>query len=259
MNRAGRPDSVAKGALVYSLANVHKTREKGGSIFSLAVPRFEIREGEFVAIIGESGCGKSTLLDMLGLTLSPTQADVFTIKTRKENMVSIVGLSETELAAVRMNTIGYVLQTGGLLPFLTVRENILLPCRINNRGDMHAHALALSRQLGIEDQLDKKPQYLSGGQRQRAAITRALAHQPPIVLADEPTAAVDKLTAGEILKAFKMLTATMGVTLVMVTHDVNLVADAADRLFTFEIDKKNGRNTHSICVENGRREFKQDR
>lgn len=234
---------------VFHLHDVIRKREKGGNLFELKIDSFKIRQGEFVAIVGASGCGKSTLLDMLGLALKPTVADEFSIFIKRSNsQFGIMDSSESQLADIRKAHIGYVLQTGGLLPFLTVKENILLPCSINGMSpDSHVHELV--KRLHIEDQLDKKPQYLSGGQRQRVAIARALAHRPPIVLADEPTAAVDKLTAYDIIEEFQTLTREMGVTLLMVTHDTNLVENVVDRMFTFEVHKKDEQYTYSVCLE----------
>jgi putative ABC transport system ATP-binding protein len=158
-------------------------------------------------------------------------------------------LPETALASIRQADIGYVLQTGGLLPYLSVRDNILLPCQLNGFKGQEAGIQTLVERLGIADQLTKKPQHLSGGQRQRVAIARALAHRPPLVLADEPTAAVDKPTALEIRNAFRELTLYMGVTLCMVTHDRTLVDETADRTFTFEVTKESASSTCSTCVE----------
>jgi len=235
---------------VFCLENVVKKREKGGNLFELRIPSFIIQGGEFIAIVGESGCGKSTLLDMLGLILRPNNAEEFTIRIPKADVeYQVMNLSERELADIRKSHLGYVLQTGGLLPFLTVKENIRLPCSINGMENTEEHVHNLVEKLHIEDQLAKKPQFLSGGQRQRAAIARALAHRPAIVLADEPTAAVDKLTAFEIRDEFKDLTRQMGVTFLIVTHDINLVADVADRMFTFEVSKESNQYTRAVCGE----------
>jgi putative ABC transport system ATP-binding protein len=237
--------------IVFNLKNVVKKREKGGNLFELNIESFEILEGEFIAIVGESGCGKSTLLDMLGLVLKPTNAAAFSIRNHQNVEYDIMGASESELANIRKSHIGYVLQTGGLLSFLSVRENIFLPCAINNMDGMESHINALVKRLKIENQMPKKPQFLSGGQRQRVAIARALSHRPPVVLADEPTAAVDKHTANDIMSEFKTLTREMGVTLLMVTHDIHLVENVADRMFTFWIDpdKKTEQYTLSSCIE----------
>jgi len=235
---------------VYSLRNVVKKREKGGNVFELSIESFEIPRGDFVAIVGESGCGKSTLLDMLGLVLTPSFADNFSVRGFEgEKEYHIEEAREQKLARIRKSHIGYVLQTGGLLPFLTVRENIELPCVLNNQKDFRDHVNELVTRLNIEKQMNKKPQFLSGGQRQRVAIARALSHKPPIVLADEPTAAVDKLTADKIIKEFKMLTRKMGVTLLMVTHDTNLVANVANRMFGFVLEMRRQDYTYSRCIE----------
>ncbi len=235
---------------VFLLREVHKTREKGGVVFELRIPFMTAQRGEFLAVVGLSGCGKSTLLDMLGLVLKPTYAKEFLLSIGTENrkQIKITTLLEKELASIRKKSIGYVLQAGGLLPFLTVKENIMLPCRLNRVSNGNA-VFDLVKRLGISDQLSKKPQHLSGGQRQRVAIARALACGPPLVLADEPTAAVDKLTAIEIRNEFKELTQQMGVTLIMVTHNQALVDNVADRIFTFNVEKKSKDHTVSTIYE----------
>ncbi len=234
---------------VFLLREVSKIREKGGARFELRVPFLSAKPGEFTAVVGPSGCGKSTLLDMLGLVLQPTNAKEFLFCPGKKGgkPINISALSESKLADIRKSSIGYVLQTGGLLPFLNVRDNITLPCKLNRLTGQahHKEVLQLVERLGITDQLSKKPQHLSGGQRQRVAIARALAFKPPFVLADEPTAAVDKLTALEIRNEFKELTGQMGVTLIMVTHNQSLVKDAADRMLTFHVEKKSRNHTIS--------------
>jgi putative ABC transport system ATP-binding protein len=246
----GAPEAMDNA--IICLKNVRKVREKGGNRFELQVPSFVIQPGEFIAIVGESGCGKSTLLDMLALVLRPTHAEVFTLRLPKSNTVyPVLSLAEQELAHLRQAGMGYVLQTGGLLPFLTVKENIMLTRRLNGMTEGEEEVYKLVQRLGITEQLAKKPQFLSGGQRQRVAIARALAHHPPMVLADEPTAAVDKHTAREIRNAFKELTQHMGVTVCMVTHDESLVVDAANRTFTFVVRKESAQYTHSTCIEKG--------
>lgn len=235
-------------AQILRLREAIVTREKGGTRFELQVPEFLLRRGEFVAVLGESGCGKSTLLDVLGLVLEPTCVGEFSI--RKDDRVeplSLMTLSGRNRAFIRRTHIGYVLQTGGLLPFLNVRDNILLPCRIN--GMTGEKALGTAARLGIGDHLSKKPQFLSGGQRQRAAIARALAHGPAIVLADEPTAAVDPSAATEICRLFKELSKSIGVSVVMVTHNAALLRGLADRLFSFEVERINEGFTRSTCRE----------
>lgn len=234
---------------VLLMRDVRKLREKGGVNFEIQIPFLSIARGEFVAVVGPSGCGKSTLLDMLALVLKPTDVNTFTFRPSVQDVaMDVTGLSDKKAAAIRKRYIGYVLQTGGLLPFLTVQENILLPCQLNGISQNNTIQNLVAR-LGIEDQLLKKPQHLSGGQRQRVAIARALAFNPLFVLADEPTAAVDKLTAIEIMNEFKELTSMMGVTLVMVTHNETLLTNAVDRTITFSIEKKNQYHTVSTVYE----------
>jgi putative ABC transport system ATP-binding protein len=154
-----------------------------------------------------------------------------------------------QLAHIRRSQIGYVLQSGGLLPFLTVRDNILLPCALNGLADQWEVLEILAARLNISDQLTKKPRYLSGGQRQRAAIARALAHRPSVVLADEPTAAVDRINAGEIGRIFKSLAEEMGVTLLLASHDQQMVSATADRVFMFQVEKIGPTGTRSTVIE----------
>ncbi|HQN18686.1 MAG TPA: ATP-binding cassette domain-containing protein [Syntrophobacteraceae bacterium] len=237
---------------IFRLRNLVKVREKGGACFELRTPFLTIDRGQFVALVGQSGCGKSTLLDVLALVLRATSAEQFALRIHRHGhsvWQDVVGLPDPELADIRRSQIGYVLQSGGLLPFLTVRENILLTCRLNGLGERQAAVDQLAEQLGITDQLSKKPRHLSGGQRQRAAIARALAHRPPIVLADEPTAAADRHTAVEIRDVFKALTRRMGVTLLMVTHDEALIEGAVDRTFEFVVERLDADRILSTVVE----------
>lgn len=241
-------------APIYRLRELVKVRQRGGASFELRVEEMLLKRGRFVALVGESGSGKSTLLDILGLILRPDRVREFSLWTGPgpEDRVEVMDLGERELASLRREMIGYVLQTGGLLQFLSVRQNILLPRRINRLPGNKGEARKLAGRLGIEDQLAKKPGFLSGGQRQRTAIARALAHHPPIVLADEPTAAVDRPTADEIRDDFKMLTSRMGVTLLLVTHNLDLVARAADDIFEFRVEKVAQGRTVARVAQRGR-------
>jgi putative ABC transport system ATP-binding protein len=226
---------------VLTIADMLKSREKGGMRFELRVPSFQVKAGEFVAVVGQSGCGKSTLLDMLGLVLKPDQAREFSMvpRLKKNSAVNLMRLPEHLLALLRRREIGYVLQSGGLLPYLSVRANIMLPCRLNGypEEDSRERAASLAKLLDISEHLDKKPSFLSGGQRQRVAIARALAHGPKMVLADEPTAAVDNFTALEIRDAFRKIAAEQRVGLIMVTHDRELIRGCTDRTVGFYIEK----------------------
>ncbi|MFH2059417.1 MAG: ATP-binding cassette domain-containing protein [Pseudomonadota bacterium] len=223
------------------------TRSQAGVYFQLIVPKMDLGPGQFAAVVGPSGCGKSTLLDILGLVLKPKQIEHFSI-AGTDGPIDLTGLSQAKLAAVRSRYIGYVLQTGGLLPFLSVRRNIALPLRLNRQKDPGL-VDAIARTLGIEEQLNKLPSFLSGGQRQRVAIARALVHKPRIVLADEPTAAVDELTAIEIRDQFRALSRKFGTTTIMVTHDRSLIKGRVDRVFKFNIERKTRDLTTSTLKE----------
>lgn len=248
----GRAVPSGEQPVALSVRNMLKVREKGGVRFALSIPALSVRAGEFLAVVGESGCGKSTLLDMLGLVLRPDTADEFSLalpSSSGQNRASLLGRTESVLAQVRKREIGYVLQSGGLLSYLTVMDNILLPCHLNEipLAAARRRAVYLAERLDIASHLVKKPAHLSGGQRQRVAIARALVHQPRLVLADEPTAAVDKLTAREIRDAFREIARDQGVALVMVTHDRDLIQGCADTMVSFELDKQ-GMNTMSTLV-----------
>lgn len=245
---------------LYDLQVIHKTRRSGNVAFELHIPRFQVSFGEFVAVAGPSGCGKSTLLDLLAMVLRPdgSHGSVFRFSS------SLGGASEADIysfwqqgledriAAIRKRHIGYVLQTGGLLPFLTVRSNIELPCRLNGIGSFDRKVDSLAGELGIQGQLSKKPQYLSGGERQRAAIARAMIHSPAVVLADEPTAAVDRDRAMAIVAQFNLLAKERQTGIVMVTHDHSLIERVADRRMTFHLESRSNigiETTISTIVE----------
>ncbi len=251
-------------SMLYNLQNVSKTRRIGNVEFELHIPEFQMRPGEFVAIVGPSGCGKSTLLDLLALVLRPNEtADglfQFDPSLQGVEFADICSFwrsrQENRLAEIRRRHIGYVLQTGGLLPFFSVRQNIGLTCRLNGyRGAMNERIEELALKLEIKNQLDKKPQFLSGGQRQRVAIARAMAHSPSVVLADEPTAAVDSDRAKHIVKIFRQLAEDAKTGIIMVTHDRNLIEAIADRKITFELPPCSSENgvekTRSILTEIG--------
>lgn len=243
-------------APLYRLNNVSKTLEKAGASFILRIPELVIQRGEFVAFVGESGCGKTTLLDLLGLVSQPTSATRFDFDFSEGNPESITSATESRLSEVRRRHVGYVLQSGGLLPFLTVGENILLTRRANGLSKPE-EAEAIARQLGIVEQWRKKPAFLSGGQRQRVAIARALAHAPALVLADEPTGAVDRLTAREIRELLGEAARARRATVLIVTHDETLVAGFTDRVFTFRVAKPTPQSVESTLFETSWSERKQ--
>jgi len=177
--------------------------------------------GAKIALIGESGSGKSTLLELLAMILRPSSTETFLFAPTAGPAFEVEQLwragNANALGGLRSRHIGYVLQHGGLLPYLTVRDNIELPRRLLalRAGDTVAD---LASQLGIAAHLDKLPAELSVGQRQRVAIARALAHGPNIVIADEPTAALDPANAERIFALLVQLADTLGVTLIVATH-----------------------------------------
>ncbi|MFZ1326259.1 MAG: ABC transporter ATP-binding protein [Candidatus Contendobacter sp.] len=184
-----------------------------------------IGRGEFVAIMGPSGSGKSSLLYLLGLLDTPTSGRVL-LDGRDTS-----GFGEDELAATRLEKLGFVFQFHFLLAEFTVLDNILLPMRrlgAQPDGEVRQRALRLLGQFGLGDQGHKRPHQLSGGQRQRAAIARALANDPPVVLADEPTGNLDSRASANVRQILHDLTRDLGKAVVTVTHDLNF-ARAADR------------------------------
>lgn len=241
-----------------ALEGLVKVRSQSESIFELHVPHFAVSPGQIVAVIGESGCGKSTLLDMLALVMAPTRVDRFEITTENsQTPCDIAALwarnKERALSALRCDLFGYVLQTGGLLPFLNVRQNICLPGKIKGGEFEPSRIEALARRLGVDGCLNRMPSALSIGQRQRVAILRALAHRPRLVLADEPTAAVDKSRARAIMEDMHRLARDEAVAVVVVTHDVDLIMDRADMAYTFDTHQVSEQVTRSVCrlVEEG--------
>ncbi len=190
--------------------------------FELRVPRLKIHAGEVIVLRGQSGCGKSTLLDLLALALRPDTAETFSFRPEHREPTDLLRLwSRGDLNALgrlRGERLGYVLQTGGLLPFLTARENIALACRLLGRNP-GGQIERLAERLGITAQLDKRPGQLSVGERQRVAIARAMAHRPGVILADEPTASVDPVTAVAIRELLLELVQKSGMTAIIATHD----------------------------------------
>jgi putative ABC transport system ATP-binding protein len=236
--------------MVY-LEGLIKTRTQSESVFELHVPRFTVLPGQMVAVIGESGCGKSTLLDIIALVMAPTRVARFEVASSSGRIHDVAELwgqgGEGELARLRRDCFGYVLQTGGLLPFLSVGQNIRLPGRIKGVAVSDARLRALAARLGVEHCLERMPVALSIGQRQRVAILRALVHQPRLVLADEPTAAVDKTRARAIIDDMHKLATEEGVAVVVVTHDVDLIASRADVLYSFETTQVSEQVIRSVC------------
>ncbi len=199
-----------------ALRNVGKSYPAPAGLFpALRNVDLEIGPGEFVALVGKSGSGKSTLLNLIGGLDRPSQGEVIVAGA------AIHKAPESFLARWRGKTVGVVFQFFQLLPTLTVAENVMLPmdfCNARPGNERRPHALKLLGQVGVADQADKLPSALSGGQQQRAAIARALANDPPIIIADEPTGNLDSETSREVLGLFRQLT-ELGTTVVIATHE----------------------------------------
>jgi putative ABC transport system ATP-binding protein len=213
-----------EGAVV-EVSEVYRTFERDlAPVRALRGARLTVCEGEFVAVMGPSGCGKSTLLNVMAGLDRPDEGSVRLAGTE------LVGLSEDQRAVVRRQHVGFVFQFFNLLDTLTVLENVQIAALAAGRRRKAAEARArdLLDLLGLSDKVGDWPAALSGGQRQRLAIARALVNAPTVVLADEPTGALDSDGGAEILELFRRLHAD-GQTIVMVTHDPH-VAGAADRI-----------------------------
>lgn len=206
---------------IIDIKNLKKVYENG-SIIALNGIDLEIKQGESVSIIGPSGSGKSTLLNMIG---GLDKAD--------EGQINVAGVNlmdNSDLSEFRSKEIGFVFQLHNLIPNLTVLENVQIPLLETDTEDkkMEERALQLLKSVNLETKVDQKPTKLSGGERQRVAIARALVNHPSIILADEPTGALDSETQEVILKLLLDIHKKENVTLIMVTHEP-YVAEKADR------------------------------
>lgn len=225
---------------VKNVRKVYTTRFGGNQVEALKDVNFSVEQGEYVAIMGESGSGKSTLLNILAALDKPTEGKVFL----KEKDLSKV--KEKEMAAFRRNNLGFVFQDFNLLDTFSLKDNIFLPLVLSGTShkEMERRLLTLADKLGIKNLLEKYPYEVSGGQKQRAAVARAVITQPQLLLADEPTGALDSKAAKELLKLFTSLNQD-GQTILMVTHSVKAASTAGRVLFI-----KDGRIFHQIYKGN---------
>lgn len=202
--------------------NIHKIYHVGDSEVRAADGvSFSIYRGEYVAIIGQSGSGKSTCMNIIGCLDTPTSGEYFLDGEDVSNM------SEDELADIRNVTLGFIFQQYNLLPKLNVIENVKVPllCRKMSEHEQNERALKALERVGLLDKSKNKPSQLSGGQQQRVSIARALAGEPSVILADEPTGALDSKTGKEVIAFLKELN-NSGHTIILVTHDNSIAAQA---------------------------------
>jgi putative ABC transport system ATP-binding protein len=214
------------------LSNIGKHYSNGDTeIRALDGVDLSIEKGEFLSILGPSGSGKSTLMNMLGCLDKPTEGEY------QLDGKNVAALSANDLAGIRNQKIGFVFQSFNLLEYASALDNVALPLVYSGikAKERRERAAALLEQVGLGDRLDHKPNQLSGGQKQRVAIARALVNDPQIILADEPTGALDSKSGAEIEALFNQLHAE-GRTLIIVTHD-NSLAERTKRIVTIKDGK----------------------
>jgi putative ABC transport system ATP-binding protein len=215
---------AARDAPVVSAQHLTKTYQLGEhAVHALRDVSFQIRRGEFVAIMGPSGSGKSTLMNLIGALDTPTTGELAI------DGVPVGSLDRDALADLRNRTIGFVFQQFNLLPRTSALENVKLPLAYSRNPERQLQGNELAqqrlREVGLGDRMHHVPSQLSGGQQQRVAIARALVNSPSLILADEPTGALDTETSLEVMGLFKRLTA-QGMTVIIVTHEPDVAAHA---------------------------------
>ena len=225
--------------MILDLRNIFKDYDQGGEpVPVLKDVSLQVEEGEYVAIMGPSGAGKTTLMNIIGCLDRPTSGEYFLDEKQ------VLNLKDKEMSNVRLNSVGFVFQNFQLLPRETALDNVCLPlvyAGIKKKERKKLGMAALER-VGLADRASFKPTQLSGGQKQRVAIARAMVNNPKILLADEPTGALDQKSGHQIMELFHKLNEE-GVTIVMITHDKN-VAEEAERILHIidgEISEQGGR------------------
>ena len=233
---------------VEHLKKVYVTRFGGNKVEALKDVNFTVEQGEYVAIMGESGSGKTTLLNILASLDKPTEGKVILNGTETSK------IKENDLAEFRRDHLGFVFQEFNLLDTFSLEDNIFLPMVLarKNYQEMSERLTPIAKKLGISELLKKYPYEISGGQKQRVAVARALMNNPQILLADEPTGALDSKSTDELLNLFSQINAG-GQTILMVTHSVKAASHAGRVLFI-----KDGEVFHQIYRgENTREQFYQ--
>lgn len=211
---------------VEGVKKTYTTRFGGNRVQALKSVSFSVEKGEYVAIMGESGSGKTTLLNILAALDKPTGGRI--VLDGRE----LSGIKEKELAAFRRENLGFVFQEFNLLDTFSVKDNILLPLVLEGKkiDEMESRLAEIAGALRISDILGKYPYEISGGQKQRTAVARAIITDPKLILADEPTGALDSTSAGELLRVFGKINEN-GQTILMVTHSVDAASHAGRVLF----------------------------
>lgn len=211
---------------VKNLKKIYTTRFGGNKVQALSNVTFSVESGEFVAIMGESGSGKTTLLNILASLDKPTSGEVIL------NGKSLTSIREKDLSVFRREKLGFVFQDFNLLDTFSIKDNIFLPLVLSGKkyDEMERSLLPIAHKLAIEDILANFPYEVSGGQKQRAAVARALITNPDIILADEPTGALDSKSTDSLLKQFSLINKD-GQTILMVTHSVRAASTASRVLF----------------------------
>ena len=211
--------------MILELKGIFKNYQQGKmSVPVLKDVNFSMEEGEYVAIMGPSGSGKTTLMNIIGCLDKPTEGKFFL------DGQDILNCSENDMSDIRLNKIGFVFQSFHLLPRQSALANVELPLNYAKvpKKERRERAMKALERVGLADRVDFQPNQLSGGQQQRVAIARAIVNNPKLLLADEPTGALDRASGQEVLKLFRQLN-EMGNTIVMITHDLN-VAKVAQRI-----------------------------
>ncbi len=234
-----------------NLVKIYKVADL--EVFALQGLELKVKKGEMVGIIGSSGSGKSTLLNILGGLDTPTGGRVFV------NGWNINKMSYRDKILYKRDTIGFVWQnpSRNLVPYLTALENVQLPMILKGRGLDRKWARELLEAVGLTDWMHHKPMQMSGGQQQRVAIAVALANRPAILLADEPTGALDSKTGAEIFQVFKRVSREYGTTVIVVTHDRSL-AGAVDRAVEIRDGKISTETVRNIELDYDNAEFLTD-